>query len=307
MNKIYFIAVLFVATLISSCTKDETDGMPSFDEGAVANLTKDANTNSSLPPDELATMDVKFDLNVIAEDEVSKVAISVFFNDDEHEGVYDNLTSKTGKIAVTLEGVLEALPELTEADIVRGSKISFRVTEIVMTDGRVFSEKELKTNKKDEDGEVVTISPAVLSTDFTVSSPVFNLKVDYYVACPSSLEGEYTVVSSMTSTSGGAQDNPTIDFAFDGIAVFKKVTPISYEVSNGLGGMYERLYGHWGAGPTTVKFIEMCGSMIDNGTVGEFGAKFQVTSSSISPEGVITVEWKNDWDDTGKNVYTPVK
>ena len=38
MKNIYIIAVLFVATIFGGCTKDETDGMPTLEVGAIGNV-----------------------------------------------------------------------------------------------------------------------------------------------------------------------------------------------------------------------------------------------------------------------------
>lgn len=303
MNKIYFIAVLFVVTLLSSCTKDETDGMPTLEVGALGNLIKDANTNSNLPPDDLKTMDVKFDLNVIADDEVSKVEISAFFNDDEFEGVYEVVGTKTAKITVTLERLLDALPDLTEDAIVKGSKVSFRVTEIVMVDGRVFADKEIETNQKDKDGNVIIIKPNNINDDFTTPSAVFNLVVSYYVACLSELDGTYTLTFTGTGGAGlGAPEpyNVTIEDV-----LIKRISPIEYSVSNCMGNLMKTYYSAYGGSTITGNFLDICGVFKPAAPISNGWHSNTYKNGVVDANGVITIEVNNNWGDSGTLVYTP--
>lgn len=299
-NILYLFVVLF---LFASCDH-ELENHPNTDKGtAVANFK--VGEVSMLSLDEFSSFSVNFDLDVITHDNFTSAPVFVSYNGGKSVE-FDEVTSTSTSISfdkASLENVLGSL------DVDNGDNFKFSVPYFVLNTTDTIRPTTVYTViEKDENGVEKEVEKVVDNTTSNVDNiPYFENDLTYYVACPSSLEGEYTVVSSMTSTSGGALNNPTTDFAFDGVAVFTKVSPIAYEVSNGLGGMYDRIYGHWGAGATTVHYLDLCGSLLDNGTVGEFGASFVVTSSSISSEGVITVEWKNKWDDKGKNVYTPVK
>lgn len=198
MNKIYLLLALFVAGVFTGCTKDETDGMPTVEVGAIGNVTKDASTDTNFDPDALNTMDVKFDLNVIADDEVKRVAVTVDFNDGSLVGVYEVLGTKTAKIDVTMDRIKDALVDLEDVDLLKGSKFSFYVSEIEMLDGRIFANDSIATNQKNEDGSVKYLKPINAVDDFTSSSSVFNMKVDYYIACEFDISittGSYHVIS----------------------------------------------------------------------------------------------------------------
>jgi acetyltransferase-like isoleucine patch superfamily enzyme len=204
MNKIYlFIIVLFLVGA-NGCSKDDGAGMPDLEVGAVASVFKDVSTLLNLPPGELGNMDVKFDVEVKSEMDVARVVVVASLNNGEAEGVYTVVNSKNAKVDVTLAGILETFPDIAEADLAPGSKLSFFISEIELIDGRVFKRTE-EFEIINEDGEVDTFSPRTLSSDFTIPSSVFNTQIDYYVACefdPSLTYGSYLAVSDDWAVEG---------------------------------------------------------------------------------------------------------
>lgn len=230
MNKIYFIIVLFVATIFTACTKDETDGMPTLEVGAIGNVIKDASTDSNFDPEALNTMNVKFDLNVIADDAVKRVDITVDFNNGSEVGVYEVVGTKTAKIDVTMDRIKEALVNLEDADLLKGSKFSFYVSEIEMEDGRVFNNDSIATNQKNEDESIKYLKPVNAVDDFVTPSSVFNMKVDYYIACQfdaSLTAGSYHVVSADWEVEGD------VTFTVDPSDQYKIIVTGIFEMEGG--------------------------------------------------------------------------
>ena len=206
MNKIYFLIVVFAAVMFSSCSKDETDGMPTLETGAVGNINKDISTDSNFDPEALDAMNVKFDVEVVADDPVKSVEVSISHNDGEAV-VFETLQSKSEKVTVTVDKLKNTL-SISDDDFEKGDKFSFFVSKIEMVDGRVFEDKKIETNQTDDEGKPVYLEPTNLGGDFVMPSPVFNTQIDYYIACqfdPALTIGSYHVVSDDWGAEGDVE------------------------------------------------------------------------------------------------------
>lgn len=283
-----------MSVLLLSCSTNDTDQIDLAKESFAPDFYLADSSPGYINAADLATAQIGITIDVGHGEYKSAVLRAVYSGDTIFAPVTvsEEITSLPFTQQLTASDLVSLFPGIENlADIEIGDVFTF-YSDVTLPDGTVIP-------GRDSDGPNYS--------DDVITSSLYDIDIAFGVGCPSDLEGEYTVVSSMSSTDGGALDNPTVDFPFDGVAVFTKSSDVAYEVTNGLGGMYTRLYGHWGAGAITVKYIDVCGTISDNGTIGSFGAGFTVTSGSVDDStGVITVEWINGWGDTGKNVYTPV-
>lgn len=301
MNKLLYILLSFA--LLVGCTKDENAGLPDLDTGAVANIAKDAATQGSLPPGELSSMNAKFDIDIIADDAVKRAQISVVLNAGADEAVYGEMTGKQAKIEVTLNKLLASFPDLIEADFVEGTQVSFYVSEIEMVDGRVFNNDRIQTNQVDAKGDPIYIKPSNLTGDFSSANMVFNVRINYFIACPSDIVGTYTM-SLVGFGGGGLSGAAPYESTIKGVTI-ERLTDIEYKVSHCFGGIMNNFYSAYGGGFVGGNFYEICGTFKPSGTISDGWSSLTFSDGEVKSDGSITVKASNPWGDGGTLVYTP--
>ncbi len=192
----------------------------------------------------------------------------------------------------TSSDIYSAFTELNSAsDIQLGDVLKIYPT-FYFTDGSTL---DVLNNK----GE-----PNYYAADFD-TFPDLNFKLEYPVACSSNLGGNYTVLSSGTSTDPdvSAANNPVVDYPYN--VVITDNGGGNYTISDGFAGLYflwyEDLYGI--TSEISGNFIEICGEL--SGTWKEPFGTDVVLTGSVHPDGSLAITWINGYDDTADAIYTP--
>ena len=301
MKNIYILILLALMAMLSC----EEDGAPDLETGAIADFSKVETTSGFIEPALIDNLNIKFTLNKIVSDvSYSKIVIGVEYAGagGNHIGAYEEISGPS-EITVTIDKILSALPDLKKADITTTDLFRFYAKEIYLNDGRVISTKKIKVKAKTASGNDTLVYkefPAL--TQDIAAADVFTQEIRYYVACPSSIEGTYTVVSSGKAPGMDA----TSEFTYENDITIARTGDFEYIISDFSGGLYKKWYSVYGAGEIEGTILELCGSIVANGIVDPWDEQFSVTASSIDPgTGVITVEWVTTYGEVGKNVYTP--
>ena len=165
-----------------------------------------------------------------------------------------------------------------------------------------------------EVGELWGIDITITSTDAEVIEAYATATHSVQVTCLSDLAGDYSVVSSGTSTdTNPATVTPINDYAY-GVVTIEETAPGIYAIGGGadyFGGLYEQWYCapygscfDFGSG----EFQDICDNLASVGNwASAFGGdNFPVSGTRDPDTGVITMTWTNAFGDQGTNVYTPV-
>jgi len=294
--KRYFSYNLFVlaALLTLSCRDEDTIRMPQLQEGVNMRVVADPE-KSFINFQNLAAASFEFDV-YSQNRNLQTVEFRGSYYDASEDVTSDTVVLATltqsnftnGKARVTLTPAQIAaafnLPGgvigLATEDIIN------LVTYVTLSDGRTFDYRNVAAS--------IVRNPA--NASFTAT---FNT----FVGCPSDLRtGTYTTVTTGTSTDSAPNPNPTVNFP--GQVTITRVTPTSYQVSDATGGLYFAWYGVYGAPrdlPGTLN--DICGQYTLTAP-GVFDETFTGTTT-ISPQGVITFAWTNEFGDEGTTVFTP--
>ncbi|MCK0144655.1 hypothetical protein MWU78_03225 [Arenibacter sp. F26102] len=192
----------------------------------------------------------------------------------------------------TLTGteLIGSFSELTSADDIQVGDMLKLYTSYTFKDGSVLE----VLNSKAE--------PNYYAADFNQITE-FKISLDYIVSCPSDLGGNYSVVSSGTSTDGAPVNNPLVDFAYD--VVVTDNGGGNYSISDGVAGVYQdwycEPYGY--CFETAGTMTDVCGDLTGTWTES-FSCEINLTGT-VNPDGTLSIQWENCFGDSATAVYTP--
>ncbi len=293
-NKTTIIAsITLVLLVISSCLKDEDlIRYPDFKKGALPNLTKDTTLASFIDRNNFSITNVAFDFSVQEGSEETESAIIMVYYNKSEGYEYETITSWPATITVTADKLQNIIPAsvLDVGNLEVGDEFSF-TADLILKDGTKIK-------------SVTPLGNIAYSADFQTQTHVErSYIVTYRVSCPSDLAGTYTVLSSGTSTDGGAENNPISNYEYT--VTLTDNGGGEYTISDGVAGVYIQWYTIYGyTFETQGVLIDVCGEL--SGIWQDaFGANIYLSGTLDEATGVLNVEWYNDFGDQCTAVYTP--
>lgn len=284
---------LLLAVFTMSCESDGGTSNLDLQEGAVPNITKNAELGGildfyKLEDGEDITIGFSVDLHYGA---TSSADIVGFYRTVDGD-LYGPVTLQAGvtqfpaEITMTIEDIIGAFPELTNREDIQVGDQLIVSTKFYLADGT-------ELNMINNDGS------RNYGSDIHTSA-FYNAQVTYPVSCPSDLGGTYNVVSSGTNTDGqpAAVNHPyTVTVTDNGGG--------SYSISDGVAGIYQLWYGVYGYTFETVgNFTDICGDL--SGTWNtSFGGDSIELDGTLNEDGTLSIHWTNAFGDEVNAVYTP--
>nr|WKN38296.1 hypothetical protein K4G66_06220 [Tunicatimonas sp. TK19036] len=267
---------------------------------------------------------IPFDIQWISVDqelEVSKIDLYILFN--------ENYTDADGNPRVARHGGTEGvLFQTIEGGDLPGNRtaVSFSISQ-----SEVYQLYQGVTYDYDGDGEATDVFnnpdnprnaqrfPFVPGDDFAVrweltttdgllydswspsvctELPGANCEVAWGMSCTSDLAGTYTYTSSGQTDGRGP-------FNTSGTETFVALGGGKYSITDLSSGMEPTV---WENPPVAATLIDACGSIQLDAASFEYIYGYEVTGGSVNPDtGVITVTWKNVYEEGGTTVYTPAE
>lgn len=295
-NILYLLVVLF---LFASC-EHELENTPNTDKGTAVASFK-LGEKAIIEKATFGEQSISFNLDVITRDNFTSAPVYISYNDGKAVE-FDQITSSSSAISFDKASVENVLGSL---DIVEGDKFTFTVPYFILNSTDTIRATTVYTViEKDEKGVEKEVEVTVDNTTVKVDGfPIFDQYLTYYVACPSEIEGVYSL--TFTGIGGGGVNalEPYVVTIED--VVINRISPIEYNISNIMGNLMKKYYGAYGGKTMNGNFLDICGILIPATSINNGWNTNTYTNGTISSDGVITIEVKNEWDDHGTLVYTP--
>lgn len=279
-----------------SCENDGGDSKINFKNGALANIQKIGTSDSFI---DLVALNNGAEINLgftvdKAIGDFSFMDIIGFYTKADgmiyKATLVSNVTTFPATFNISKTDLFDAFDELnTASDFELGDKLII-TTQLTLKDGSI--------QRMINDDGGTNYSPNI------ATSSLYKVFQSYGVSCPSDLGGNYSVISSGSSTDSGpsASENPISNFATN--VVITDNGGGNYTVSDAFGGLYLLWYDIYGIkeGDSEGEFNDICGTI--SGSFREpFGTDVIVTGN-VNPDGTISIHWENGYGDMGDSVYT---
>ncbi|RXQ96755.1 hypothetical protein EO244_03750 [Ancylomarina salipaludis] len=296
------IIYLFVALFLFASCEHELENTPNTNKGTAVASFK-LGEKAIIEKATFKDSSIDFSLDIVTRDHFTSAPVYISYNDGKAVE-FDQITSTSSSISFDQGSIENVLGKL---NIVDGDKFTFTVPYFVLnTTDTIRSTTVYTTIEKDENGVEKEVEITVDNTTSKVDGlPIFDQDLTYYVACLSEIEGTYTL--KFTGIGGGGLDAPEPYTATIEDVVIERISPIEYSVSNCMGNLMKEYYSKYGGKTLTGNFFDICGTFMPATPVNNGWHSNTYTNGVISPDGVITVDVKNNWGDSGTLVYTPKK
>lgn len=309
MKRISILTIVFSwLVLLNACRDEDWSPAPDMNDhiGAVTLIQVNPEKNFYNALNSLAEEEVEFILDVDGFDvtEVASVDIILIFT--EKDGIYNEAEDEyeDREYPPVKVGEITSFPSTFSISAVEAAEaLGWDIADFEVGDS--FN---LMFPIHSADGRTFTVA---LNSDLCQqpAQPSFGgCNVAWPIACPSSLGGEYSVISSGTSTDTCPSPATLTNFAYSRTITFTALGGGNYRLNESLGGQYIEWYGAcYGYDFETANtIVDVCNTI--SGTFATaFGESFSISGSVDPDTGVITINWKNNFGDTGTNVYTPVE
>lgn len=297
-NKIIF-AIFTSIILLIACEKDGGESQIGYSSnGAVPNIQKNSNLDSFIDLTKINN-DSEISLGFSVDKAIGEInsmdIIGFYIKADGtiyKATLVDNVTTFPTNITINKNDLLNAFAELnSKEDFALGDQLKI-TAELTLKDGTV--QKILNNDGTNNFSSNVA------------TSNLYKVFQTYNVSCPSNLGGNYSVISSGSSTDTGPSpsENPISNFATN--VVITDNGGGNYTVSDAFGGLYLLWYDIYGIveGLSKGEFNDICGTI--SGSFPEpFGTDVIVTGN-VNPDGTISIQWENGYGDKGSSVYTKI-
>ncbi len=292
----YLFAFLTIGWLAISCDNDGGDSKIDLEIGAVPDVKKIASTDAFInliAIGEGEEINFGFTINKALGD-IASMDVVLFYTNSEgttKATLESGVTTFPKSYTLNQDDLMDLFETLNSPDdFSLGDKLMV-TADLHLTDGRVL--KILNDDGTANYGQDI------------LNSTRFNVTQTYNVSCPSDLGGNYTVVSSGTSTDPGPSpsENPISGFPYT--VTITDIGGGNYTMSDAFGGIYILWYDIYGLDfEVEGKFSDVCGTL--SGSFPEpFGTTVTLTGV-VNPDGTLSIHWVNGFDDFGDSIYTKV-
>lgn len=283
---------LAVVMLLSSCEDDGGTSKRDLLTGGVPNIEKVGTLDSFINLNEIQSGN-NISIGVTAEvgqgDVVSMNIVGYYIKGASVERAIlaSNVTTFPSTITLSQQDLIDKFTILNTADDFElGDQLKISA-DITLRDGTVLN--LLNTDGTSNYGQDIT------------NSALYSVVQTYNVSCPSDLAGTYSVLSSGSSTDGGATNNPISNYAYT--TTFTDNGGGSYTLSDAFGGVYIAWYTVYGLDfEVTTDLSDVCGTL-SGAFTDPFGGDV-ILNGTVNDDGTITIDWSNSFGDVGQSVYT---
>lgn len=292
-NLLKLLLVIFIFN--TSCENDGGDSVISYTNAAMSDFTVVEGSDAFIDLTSFNTLELKFIVDAAQGNPVS-TDVKAFY-----QTIDGNLFGP-----VTIESGITMLPKEVALG---GDTILNLFSELTsVNDVQVGDNLKIFTSFTFEDGTVIDLLdenalPNYFAPNFNAFT-IINVKLDYVVSCPSSIEGTYDVLSSGFSTDGAPVNNPIENYAYT--VTLTNNGGGNYTISDGVAGIYQ----DWYCAPygycfeTAGAFTDVCGTLGGSWTES-FGCQIDLTGV-VNLDGTLTIQWINCFgDEITEAIYTP--
>lgn len=298
MKKIKIIFAIFTSIfLLISCENDGGESQIGYSSnGAVPNIQKNSSLDSFIDLVKINN-DSEISLGFSVDKAIGEInsmdVIGFYIKADGtvyKATLVENVTTFPADITINKSDLINAFAELnTKNDFELGDQLKI-TAELTLKDGTVQ--------------KIINNDGTNNFSSNVATSNLYKVFQTYNVSCPSNLGGNYSVISSGTSTDSGPTpaENPISNFATN--VVITDNGGGNYTVSDAFGGLYLLWYDIYGikVGDSEGEFNDICGTI--SGSFPEpFGTDVIVTGN-VNPDGTISIQWENGYGDKGSSIYT---
>lgn len=300
MKKIKIIFAIFTAVLlITSCENDGGKSQIGYSSsGAVPNIQKNNSLDSFIDLIKIGN-DSEISLGFSIDKAIGEInsmdVIGFYIKADGtvyKATLVDNVTTFPADIAINKTDILNAFAELnTKNDFALGDQLKI-TAELTLKDGTIQ--------------KIINNDGTNNFSSNVASSNLYKVFQTYNVSCPSNLGGNYSVISSGTSTDTGptAAENPITNFPTN--VVITDNGGGNYTVSDIFGGLYLLWYDIYEIkdGDSKGEFNDICKTI--SGTFKEPFGSVVIVTGNVNSDGTISIQWENGFGDKGSSIYTKI-
>ncbi len=283
---------LAVVMLIFSCDDDGGDSKIDLQTGGVPNIEKVGTLDSFINLNEIQDgNNISIGVTVgIGQGNVTSMNVVGFYFKGatvERAILASNVTTFPATITLSQQDLIDKFSVLnTIDDFELGDQLKIS-SEVTLADGTVLN--------------LLTAEGASNYGQDIANSGLYSVVQTYNVSCPSDLGGVYSVVSSGSSTDGGATNNPSVDFAYT--TTLTDNGGGSYTLSDAFGGLYINWYTVFGLDfEVDADISDVCGTL-SGAFTDPFGGAVEL-SGTVNEDGTLTINFTNEFGDMGTSVYT---
>lgn len=292
-------ASLFALLAMLSCNDDGGDSKLSLQTGAVPDIRKVEGTPAIINLLEIQEgNDISISFSTkIAQGNVSSIDIVAFYYKGtafEKVTLAENVTTFPLTITLSKQDLIDKFSLLNaDEDFILGDRLRVSA-DLVLSDGTAV--KLLNDDGSQNFGPDIS------------NASIYNVTTTYIVSCPSDLGGEYTSITSGSSTDSGPtpDENPISNYT--STVTLTDNGGGSYTISDPYAGLYNLWYDIYGITPgfnVSGTITDVCGTISGN-FPEPFGGATTV-DGVVNEDGTISYTWINDFGDTGTVVLTKVQ
>ncbi|WP_222981600.1 hypothetical protein [Flagellimonas meishanensis] len=289
MKKFRFLSIVAILTicLFQSCKDDGGTSAIELEEGAVVNLEKVfSETNEGfidlIRVGQGENPEIRFTVELAAGNPVTTDIVGAYqtVSGETYFTVLFPNASLPGEFSMTVDDIVAAFAELERTNIAVGDNLSLSAR-FTMEDGRVLDLID------PVDGSNNT------GTNIQANTPIYDVRIEYPVSCPSDLTGTYLVITTADGCCGVpsiANSEAMVTVTADGGGI--------YTLSDMAAGAYDALFcGAFGICGTVAaasgQITDVCGDL-SGSTPDCCGGTVQV-SGTVNPDGSWSMDISSDF------------
>jgi hypothetical protein len=292
MKNLKIILITIVVTFLGfSCEDDGGTSVIPLNDGAVPNMVKSATSADFFDLVKVnagENVSVTFSADVAQGNPASVDVVGIYRSSlgPVYAATLFSNVSLPQDFNLSISDIVTAFAEINSSDdILVGDALTITLR-FTMADGTVL-------NIINDDGN------NNVGTNIQTNVDLFTYKIDYFVSCPSMLEGTHSYVSTdFTAITGTCPVTPTV-----GTVTWTNLGGGQYLVSDLGFGQYGTTC--WNDTPATsgaATFVDVCGT-ITSGGLDQYGLTYIWVITDVNgPE--LTMTWTNNYGDGGTVVLT---
>ncbi|WP_417785539.1 hypothetical protein [Tenacibaculum sp.] len=296
MNTLKKISLLLVLVSFTFFSCEDDGGTSKIDliEGVIPNLSKSLEADQIIDFQKLTNnepISLKFNIDIHSGNPQSSDVVALYKKRSDGSIFYALLEENADlpkEYSMTPQSIVDLFSELNSVNDIELGDVVTLTARFTLNDGTLL-------NIINEEGDFV------VGTNIQNNTSLYTISLNYPVSCVSDLAGTYSVLSSGTSTDGGASPNPISNHPYE--VVITDTGGGTYTISDGAAGIYIQWYSQYGyTFETEGKFTDVCGTL--NGSWGEsFGGTITLTGT-VNNNGTLSIHWENSFGDVVDAIYT---